>query len=129
MIIIKKILVFLCFLFAFDTLEVDSNSDKITYYDSTNPYIEDVYTLYFDNLNSSDLELLINEYDLKVLSYQINGNKYYAKNIRDLNEQLLKNKSFNEKIYFENYGYSIDAIKIVCNIGDIINLKKKIHIY
>ena len=129
MIIIKKLLVFLCFLFVFNTLEVDSNSDIISYYDDSNIYNQDVYTLYFDNVKSKDLDLLMNSYNIEVLSYYIDENTYYARNISELDDKYLKDKSLSEKIYYDNYGYNIDGIKVLCSVGDIINLKKKIHIY
>lgn len=129
MIVIKKILIFLCFFLLFNTLEVDSNSDKITYYDTNELYNKEVYTLYFDNMSSIKLDQIINSYDLVILSYFIDGKKYYARDIDELNNTIYKDKSLSEKIYYEEYGYIIDGIKVLCSTRDIIMLKEKIHIY
>ena len=129
MITIKKILIFLCFFLCFNTLEVDSNSDKIVHYDSSDLYNKKVYKLYFDGLNSNYLDKLIKENDLKIFNYYINENKYYANNIDELDSLFLKDKSLSEKVYYENNGYNIDAIKIFCNVSDIMKLKEKTHIY
>lgn len=129
MITIKKILIFLCFFLCFNTLEVDSNSDKIVYYDNNDLYNKKVYKLYFDSLNSNELNELIKEKDLQILSYYIDGNKYYARDIDELDNIYLKDKPLSEKIYYEYNGYNIDAIKILCDVNEIINLKDKTHIY
>lgn len=129
MITIKKILIFLCFFLCFNTLEVDSNSDKIVYYDNNDLYNKKVYKLYFDSLNSNELNELIKEKDLQILSYYIDGNKYYARDIDELDNIYLKDKPLSEKIYYEYNGYNIDAIKVLCDVNEIINLKDKTHIY
>ena len=127
MINIKKILIFLCFFILFNILEVDSNSDKIVYYNSDNLYETDVYTLYFDSLNSLELDNIFN--DMNILSYLIDGKKYYARDTDELNSIFLHNKPLNERIYYEENGYNIDSIKVLCSVKEIINLKNKIHIY
>ena len=129
MIIIKKILVFLCFFILFNTMEVDSNSDKIIYLDNDESYNKKVYTLYFDSINSIYLEDLIKTFNLNVLSYYIDDNKYYARNIDELNKLYLNDKTLSEKIYYEENGYIITSIKVLCSKEDIINLKAKTHIY
>ena len=129
MIIIKKILIFLCFFLAFNTLEVDSNSDKIVYYDQNDKYNKKVYTLYFDNINSLELNKIIKDYNLEVFSYIVDNKKYYVKNIEELDNKYLSDKTINEKVYYIENGYYITSIKVLCSVEDIINIKNKTHIY
>lgn len=110
-------------------MEVDSNSDKIIYLDNDEFYNKKVYTLYFDNINSIYLEDLIKTFNLNVLSYYIDDNKYYARNIDELNKLFLNDKTLSEKIYYEENGYIITSIKVLCSKEDIIILKAKTHIY
>lgn len=129
MIVIKKILIFLCFFLLFNTLEVDSNSDKYINYYNKELYEEGFYTLYFDNLTSIKLDEIIKKYNINVFSYIVDGKKYYARSIDELSNIVLSNKSIGEKIFYEQYGFIIDGINTTLNSNEINNLKKIVHIY
>jgi len=128
-IVIKKILIFLCFFLLFNTLEVDSNSDKYINYYNKELYEEGFYTLYFDNLTSIKLDEIIKKYNINVFSYIVDGKKYYARSIDELSNIVLSNKSIGEKIFYEQYGFIIDGINTTLNSNEINNLKKIVHIY
>lgn len=113
----------------FNTLEVDSNSDKITYYDENNLYDMSFHTLYFKDLTSIKLDEIIKKYNINVFSYVIDGNKYYARSIDELSDIYYKNLSLSEKLYFDSNGYNIDAINVLCTNQDIINIKNIVHVY
>ena len=129
MIIIKKILILLCLFFLFNTLEVDSNSDKILFYDIDNLYDEDDYYIYFDDMNSNILNNIIYKYNIRILSYNIDNNKYYANNIDELYNIYTKDKSIEEIIYYEKYGIKIDSIHVISDVDNLIKLSKEVHIY
>ena len=129
MIIIKKLLLFFCIFFLFDTLEIDSNNTKVLMYDKKNVYIEDNFKIYFYNTNSIELEKVISKLNIRILSYIIDGKKYYARDINDLFEKYTSNKKIEEKIYYEKYGIKIDGINVVCQISELIKLENIIHFY
>ena len=101
---------------------------KYTYYDNNDVFNRKVYTLYFSDMTSLELNYILNS-NIEILSYIIDEEKYYARDINELDKKFYEGKSLGEKIYYEANGYKIDAIKALCSVNDIINLKKKIHIY
>ena len=104
MIIIKKILLFLCLFFPFNVLEVNSNDDKTLIYEKENLYEEDYYKVYFDKINSNKLKEIIDDLDIKVISYIVDDKKYYANDIDELVNKYIKDKNLYEKIYYESRG-------------------------
>lgn len=128
-IIIKKVLLFLCLFFLFNTLEVDSNSDKVLIYDKSNLYEEGYYNIYFDKVNSIKLEKVINDLDIRVLSYIIDEKKYYASSIEDLINKYTIDMDLKDKLYFENNGILIDGISVKCINSKLIEFESVINIY
>ena len=123
MIIIKKIILFFCLFFLFNTLEIDSNSDKTLFYDKKNIYEEGYHKIYFINTNSIELESIINKLNIRVLSYIIDGEKYYARDMNELIDNYVSSKNINEKIYYLNNGIIIDGINVVCQNSELIKLE------
>ena len=128
-IMIKKIIFIFLLFFTFNTLEVDSNSDKNLVFDSSDFYIEDTFKIYLNNVNSIDLDNVIKDLDISILSYEIDNNKYYARDIDELINQYILDKSLEEKIYYENKGINIDSIIVRCDINNLIKLQNIINIY
>lgn len=126
---IKKIIFIFLLFFTFNTLEVDSNSDKNLVFDSSDFYIEDTFKIYLNNVNSIDLDNVIKDLDISILSYEIDNNKYYARDIDELINQYILDKSLEEKIYYENKGINIDSIIVRCDINNLIKLQNIINIY
>lgn len=124
---IKK--VFLCLLFLFNIMEVDSNDNKNLFFDRNNLYEENSYKVYLNNVNSNDLEKSLDKLNIRVLSYIIENEKYYANNIDELIEKYLSDKSLNEKIYYENNGIIIDAINVVCQNSELLKLEEDISVF
>ena len=116
-------------LFIFNILEIDSNSDKLLLYDNKNLYDENNYKVYFRNTNSIELKEVLNDLNIRVLSYIIDDKKYYARNIDELVNEYISNKKINEKIYYENNGIIIDGINIVCQNSELIKMENIIDIY
>ena len=129
MINIKKYIltIILCSLFNIQT--IDSNSDKLTLYNKDNIYEEEVFKIYFVNTTSKDLESILNILDINVLSYIIDDKKYYARDLNDLYEKYTKDKTLQDKIYYEKYGIKIDGINIKCQINELIKLDNLVDIY
>lgn len=128
MIYIKKILIFLCLFFLFNTLEIDSDSDKQLIYDKKNIHEESNHIVYFRNTNSNELRDITDILNIRILSYIIDGKKYYARDIDELENIYLKDKSLSEKIYYEDKGIYIDGINIVCENNELIKLENLIDI-
>ena len=129
MIIIKKLLLFICLFLPFNTLEVNSNDDKILLYERENLYEEDYYVVYFDKVNSYILKDVLSKLDIYVSSYTIDNKKYYVNDIDELIDKYIEDKSLEEKIYYESRGIYIDSINIICDKNELIKFEKEIHIY
>ena len=123
MIYIKRIIIFICFFFLFDTLEVDSNYDKHLFYDVKDIYEESDFTVYFNDINSIELDNILKVLNIRIKSYIVEEEKYYAHNIDELVLIYTENKSLKDKIYYMNNGIKIDGIEIVCQIDELIKLE------
>lgn len=123
-----KLLTFII-LFIFNTLYIDSNSSKRLIYDINDNYDNKLNTVYFIDLNTNDLQEKINIFDIQILSYIIGDKKYYARNIEKLKEQFFKDKTLEEKIYYETYGIKIDALNIMCTNNELMKLDTVFGIY
>ncbi len=115
--------------FLFNTLEVDSNSDKNLFYDKKNIYEENNYTIYFNNVDSNKLKESLSHLKIRVLNYIVDNKKYYARNIDDLINIYSKDKNLYEKLYYENNGIIIDGINVITQNSEIIKLEKLVNIY
>ena len=129
MIIIKKLLLLFCLCFLFNVSEIDSNSDKVLFYDKEHLYDESNFKVYFVNTNSNELKNILNILDIRVLSYIIDDEKYYARNIDKLIEDYVSNKTLEEKIYYLNNGIQIDGINIVCQTNELLKLEALTNVY
>lgn len=127
MIIIKKILLIL--LLFFNTLEVDSNSDKYLFYDRENIYEEDYHVIYFNNVNSIVLNEVLNNLNIEVHSYIVDGKKYYVRNMDELIDKYVSDKELKDKIYYENKGINIDGISVSIQNGKVMELENELSIY
>lgn len=115
--------------FIFNLEEIDSNSDKRVTYNLNNIHEEDYFTLYLKNINSKKLDKIINELELNIISYIIQDNKYYAKDINDLIENYTASLSEEDKIYYSINGIKIDAVTVRCEVNKIMKLESYNLIY
>ena len=122
---IIKLLFMLYIFLTFNTGEIDSNSDKILYYDRTNLNYIDTFKIYFKNTNSYSLNKSLKYTNIEVLSYIIDGKKYYARNI----EELINVYTKDLKVYYKLHGIRIEGITAVCKVYDLIKLEKLERIY
>lgn len=117
--IYKLLFTFILF-FLINLWEVDSNSEKIVFYNSSYLHNEDKFKIYFkNNVNSYEINKILNNYNMNVLSYIIDNKEYYAWDINDLMKKYTKDKSLEEKIYYEINGISISGIYVVCENDEI----------
>ena len=128
MINIKKILFFLSIFFIFNISVLDSNSSKYLLYDKKDIYLEDYFTLYFKNVNSYRLESIINGLKVNIVSYIIDGNEYYARNINDLIYEYTKDLELKDKLYYYDNGVDIEGINIICEVSELMVLDNLIDI-
>ena len=127
--LILKVITIVFLFIIFNINEVDSNSDKILYYDSTDIHKEDTFKVYFKNTNIYNLEETLNILNINVLNYIIDDKKYYARDTTNLIKEYTKDKSLEEKIYYDINGIKIDAITIKCEVEELIKLKNLENIY
>ena len=128
MINIKKILFFLSIFFIFNISVLDSNSSKYLLYDKKDIYLEDYFTLYFKDVNSHRLESIINGLKVNIVSYIIDGNEYYARNINDLIYEYTKDLELKDKLYYYDNGIDIEGINIICEVSELMVLDNLIDI-
>ena len=149
---IIKLLFMLSIFLTFNTGEIDSNSDKILYYDRDLEIIPENYKIYWLSVDNTttyansiypgdkiDLWLLTkveNNYvyepfitNIEVLSYIIDGKKYYARNIEELINVYTKDLNDELKVYYKLHGIRIEGITAVCKVYDLIKLEKLERIY
>ena len=126
---IIKLLFMLSIFLTFNTGEIDSNSDKILYYDRTNLNYIDTFKIYFKNTNSYSLNKSLKYTNIEVLSYIIDGKKYYARNIEELINVYTKDLNDELKVYYKLHGIRIEGITVVCKVYDLIKLVKLERIY
>lgn len=110
-------------------MHIDSNSNKRLMFDRINIYDENYYSIYFVNTNSKELNNKLNILDIDILSYIIDNKKYYARDINGLSEKYLKDKTLEERVYYESNGFKIDGINVVCQNNELLKLEKIIDIY
>lgn len=128
-ILIKKILIFASFFFLFNLSHIDSNSDKKLIYDNSDIYNKEYYTIYFVSSTTFELRNIFNILDIEVLSYMIDGKKYYARNIDEVERQFLSNKNFEEKIYYYDKSINVDSVNVICSVNEIMKLNNMVDIY
>ena len=127
--LILKPLIFISLFIVFNINEIDSNSDKVLYYDKTDIHLEDTFKVYFKSLNSNELDNILKYVNVEVMNYIIDDKKYYARNINELTKTFIKDKSIEEKIYYELNGIKIDGITITCEVNELMKLEKLTKVY
>lgn len=127
--ILLKIFIFISLFLIFNINEIDSNSDKILYYDSSDMHREDIFKVYLKDTNSIMLESILKGLNINILNYIIEDKKYYARNIDDLINKYTKDKSIEDKIYYEVNGIKIDALTIDCEVSELMKLEKLVKTY
>jgi hypothetical protein len=125
---IKKILFFLSIFFIFNISVLDSNSSKYLLYDKKDIYLEDYFTLYFKDVNSYRLESIINGLKVNIVSYIIDGNEYYVRNINDLIYEYTKDLELKDKLYYYDNGIDIEGINIICEVSELMVIDNLIDI-
>ena len=127
--LILKTLIFISLFIVFNINEIDSNSDKVLYYDKTDIHLEDTFKVYFKSLNSNELDNILKYVNVEVMNYIIDDKKYYVRNINELTKTFIKDKSIEEKIYYELNGIKIDGITITCEVNELMKLEKLTKVY
>lgn len=127
--LILKTLIFITLFIVFNINEIDSNSDKVLHYDKTDIHIEDTFKVYFKSLNSNELDNILKYVNVDVMNYIIDDKKYYVRNIKELIKTFIKDKSVEEKIYYELNGIKIDGITITCEVNELMKLEKLTKVY
>ncbi len=126
---IIKLLFMLTIFLTFNTSEIDSNSNKILYYDRKDLNYIDTFKIYFKDTNSYSLNNSLKKTNIQVISYTVDDKKYYARNIEELVKQYTKNLNNELKVYYNINGVKIDSITAVCKVYDLIKLEKLERIY
>ena len=127
--LILKTLIFITLFIVFNINEIDSNSDKVLNYDKTDIHLEDTFKVYFKSLNSNELDNILKYVNVEVMNYIIDDKKYYVRNINELIKTFIKDKSVEEKIYYELNGIKIDGITITCEVNELMKLEKLTKVY
>lgn len=124
-----KIFSFFILFFLFNTLHIDSNSNKRLIYNRNELYENNINTVYFIDTNTNELREKLQNRNIQILSYIINEEKYYARNIDILEEIYLKDESLENKILYDIQGIKIDGIVVRCTNKELIELEELFKIY
>lgn len=127
--LILKTLVFITLFIVFNINEIDSNSDKVLHYDKTDIHVEDTFKVYFKSINSNELNDILKYVNVDVMNYIVEDKKYYARNINELVKTFIKDKSIEEKIYYELNGIKVDGITITCEVNELMKLENLTKVY
>ncbi len=127
--LILKTLIFITLFIVFNINEIDSNSDKVLYYDKTDIHVEDTFKVYFKSINSNELDDILKYVNVDVMNYIVEDKKYYARNINELVKTFIKDKSIEDKIYYELNGIKIDGITITCEVNELMKLENLTKVY
>ena len=124
----KKILFFFILFFTFNTLEIESNSDKYLVYDRKDIYDTGSFKVFFYNANSEKLDKFIKENNIIVKYYIVNDKKYYVRNIDKLILLYTSEMNNNDKIYYLYNGININGVCVNKSIEKLIIFKKEYNI-
>ncbi len=127
--LILKTLIFITLFIVFNINEIDSNSDKVLYYDKTDIHVEDTFKVYFKSINSNELDDILKYVNVDVMNYIVEDKKYYARDINELVKTFIKDKSIEDKIYYELNGIKIDGITITCEVNELMKLENLTKVY
>ncbi len=127
--LILKTLIFITLFIVFNINEIDSNSDKVLHYDKTDIHVEDTFKVYFKSINSNELDDILKYVNVDVMNYIVEDKKYYARNINELVKTFIKDKSIEDKIYYELNGIKIDGITITCEVNELMKLENLTKVY
>ena len=125
----KKILFFFILFFTFNTLEIESNSDKYLVYDRKDIYDTGSFKVFFYNANSEKLDKFIKENNIIVKYYIVNDKKYYVRNIDKLILLYTSEMNNNDKIYYLYNGINIDGICVNTSVEKLMLFEKEFNIY
>ena len=125
----KKILFFFILFFTFNTLEIESNSDKYLVYDRKDIYDTGSFKVFFYNANSEKLDNFIKENNIIVKYYIVNDKKYYVRNIDKLILLYTSEMNSNDKIYYLYNGINIDGVCVNTSVEKLMLFEKEFNIY
>lgn len=117
-----------CLFFLFNISDIDSESEKKLIYDVSKLYEEDNHLIYFKDLNSNDI-YKFKKYNIQILSYLIDGKKYYARNNEILVNEYTKEMNQEKKALYEINGVKINALNVVCTVEELIKIEHDFNIY
>lgn len=117
-----------CLFFLFNISDIDSESEKKLIYDVSKLYEEDNHLIYFKDLNSNDI-YKFKKYNIQILSYLIDGKKYYARNNEILVNEYTKEMNQEKKVLYKINGVKINALNVVCTVEELTKIEHDFNIY
>lgn len=117
-----------CLFFLFNISDIDSESEKKLIYDVSKLYEEDNHLIYFKDLNFNDI-YKFKKYNIQILSYLIDGKKYYARNNEILVNEYTKEMNQEKKALYKINGVKINALNVVCTVEELIKIEHDFNIY
>ncbi len=117
-----------CLFFLFNISDIDSENEKKLIYDVSKLYEENNHLIYFKDLNSNDI-YKFKKYNIQILSYLIDGKKYYARNNEILVNEYTKEMNQEKKALYKINGVKINALNVVCTVEELIKIEHDFNIY
>lgn len=125
----KKILFFFILFFMFNTLEIESNSDKYLIYDREDIYDTGSFEVFFYDADSERLNKFIKENNIIVKYYIVDRKKYYVRSIDKLIILYVSEMNSNDRIYYLNSGIKIDGICVNTSVSKLMLLEEEFKVY
>lgn len=143
----KKTLIFIIiFLFFFSFLNIKSVNtidSLVLMYDKNNLFEQEIFNINFYSFNVKEIPKVFKDLDIEIISVTPIKDLYKVKDlstrgnslseitsnlIKDYTDNLIKSGYEEEALYFEQQGFNIESMKILCVIKDLIVLESRVKI-
>lgn len=143
----KKALIFIIIFvsfFSFLNIKSVNTIDSIALvYDKNNLYEQEIFNINFYSFNVKEIPEVFKDLDIKIISvspikelYKINDLVIRGNSLEEITSNLLEDYTDNlieigfedEALYFEQQGFNIESMKIICLVKDLIVLESRVKI-
>lgn len=137
------IIIFLSFFSFLNVRSVNTIDSLALIYDKNNLYEQDIFKINFFSFNVKEIPQVFKDLDIKIISVSpikelykmedltVRGNSLEAISsnlIKDYTNRLINMGYDDAALYFEQKGFNIESMQILCLIKDLIDLESRVKI-